>query len=378
MEEARATVLLIAVQLIIFTKSNGEFFNKTKIKVLEFTYPPGSTDMPIAKWETQANLTKDNLPNSINMCTSVYVKSMVADWNSHINLFKIEDPDKDFEQWLVLRMLPDTDVTSFEITIGRKDEEVKVSCKGNMPIFFPKFWTRVCMSIDLEIGFIRVVVNGRILENQTHTDIKALRRGKPSRFTIRLGDAMEDNGINSKWTDMNMFLNPLDEKRMVAITTSGSKECGRPGDFLDWEDTQWTLKGRKGKKEWGSGDWKDYILMIDSAKLTDNAFEDGPCWRQSQIVVYQFWDIHQHSTCMRHCAKISGGRSPSVVTEVQWKELTSNIEAIGPMTSELFSSHLWLSAVKGDEDSKHFNFVYIKTLRKSKVLAFTYPRSRYP
>ena len=178
MEEACATILLIAVQLIIFTKSNGEFFNKTKIKVLEFTYPPGSTDMPIAKWETQANLTKDNLPNSINMCTSVYVKSMVADWTQHINLFKIEDPDKDFEQWLVLRMLPDTDVTSFEITIGRKNEEVKVSCKGNMPIFFPKFWTRVCMSIDLEIGFIRVVVNGRILENQTHTDIKALRRRK--------------------------------------------------------------------------------------------------------------------------------------------------------------------------------------------------------
>ena len=30
MEEACATILLIAVQLIIFTKSDGEFLNKTK------------------------------------------------------------------------------------------------------------------------------------------------------------------------------------------------------------------------------------------------------------------------------------------------------------------------------------------------------------
>ena len=137
MEEVCATILLIAVQLIIFTKSNGEFFNKTKIKVLEFTYPPGSTDMPIAKWETQANLTKDNLPNSINMCTSVYVKSMVADWNSHINLFKIEDPDMDFEQWLVLREVVKKSKWKFKMAFAiRRPTPPQISRHFFTPLFF--------------------------------------------------------------------------------------------------------------------------------------------------------------------------------------------------------------------------------------------------
>ena len=108
---------------------------------------------------------------------------------------------------------------------------------------------------------------------------------KPSRFTIRLGK--QDNGIHSKWTDLNMFKSPPDAEKMVAMTTSGSTECGTPGDFLKWEDTEWVLKGRKGTKEWASGWAKDYVLMIDSAKMTKSAFEDGPCWRQSEIMVYQ-------------------------------------------------------------------------------------------
>ena len=68
------------------------------------------------------------------------------------------------------------------------------------------------------------------------------------------------------------------------------------------------------------------------------------------ILVHQFWEIHDHSYCMRHCAKISGGRSPSVVTEVQWKKFASNIEAIGPETR--LHCLLWLSAVEGDMDGK--------------------------
>ena len=294
MENTILGVMLITALLKLITKSSGEPYNKTKIKVLEFTYPPGSTDMPIANWETQASLTMDNFPDSINMCTSVYIKSMVADTRSDIKVFTIEDPDKDFEQWLLLKMMSGTDLTSFMIWIGPKGHKSSVACKESMPIFFPKFWTRVCMSVNFEDGAVRVVVNGRILENRIYPEMKKLQDKKPSRLTIRLGK--QDNGINSKWTDLNMFNSPQDVKKMVAMTTSGSTECGTPGDFLKWEDTEWVLKGRKGTKEWGSevvrmgvrtDCCEDYILMIDSAKVTESAFEDGPCWRQSEIMVYQ-------------------------------------------------------------------------------------------
>ena len=348
MNETFAILLLLAIRI---TTGNGELYNNTKIKVLEFTYPPGSTDMPIAHWQTQANLTKNNLPTSINMCTSVYVKSIVADWNSDIRLFTIEDPAKDYERWLNLEMKSETELTSFRLWIGPKGEQVKVACKETMPIFFPKHWTRVCMSVDLDKGTIRVAVNGKMLEDGSHPDIKALKSKKPSKFTIRLGK--QDNGIHSKWTDLNMFKKPLDAKKMVAITTSGAKECGTPGDFLKWEDTDWSLTGRKNTTEWGdpTGAWKDYVLVIDSAKVTENAFEDGPCWRKSKIIVYQFGNIHDHSYCMRLCAKISGGRSPSVVTEAQWKEFMSDVEAVGPAT--MAHCHLWQSATEGDVNGKY-------------------------
>ena len=345
MDKPFAILVLLASAI---TTCNGELYNNTKIKVLEFTYPPGSTDMPIAQWETQANLTKNNLPNSINMCTSVYIKSIVADWNSDIRLFTIEDPAKDYERWLNLEMKSEPELTSFMLWIGPKGEQVKVVPKETMPIFFPKHWTRVCMSIDLDKSTVKVAVNGKMLEDGSHPDIKALKSKKPSKFTIRLGK--QDNGIHSKWTDLNMFKNPLDAKKMVAMTTSGTKECGTPGDFLKWEDTDWTLKGRKNTTEWGSSAWKDYVLLIDSAKVTENAFEDGPCWRKSNIIVYQFGDIHDHSYCMRLCAKISGGRSPSVVTEAQWKAFISDVEAVGPAT--MAHCHLWQSATEGDVDGK--------------------------
>ena len=71
MEDTILGVILIAALLTLITKSSGELYNKTKIKVLEFTYPPGSRDIPIANWETQASLTKDKFPDSINLCTSL-------------------------------------------------------------------------------------------------------------------------------------------------------------------------------------------------------------------------------------------------------------------------------------------------------------------
>ena len=80
------TLLILVLLATIYTTCNGEPYNSTKIKVLEFTYPPGSRDMPFAQWQTQANLTKSNLPTSNNMCTSINVKSMVISAFSQLRI----------------------------------------------------------------------------------------------------------------------------------------------------------------------------------------------------------------------------------------------------------------------------------------------------
>ena len=76
-------------------------------------------------------------------------------------------------------------------------------------------------------------------------------------------------------------------------------------------------------------------------------FEDGPCWRETKIHVYQIDNIHQHSYCMRHCQKIDNGRVPSLVSLAQWEAFKVEIEAVSPHTCA--HCHLWMSATEGDD-----------------------------
>ena len=207
------------------------------IKVLEFTYPPGSTDMPIREWATQAWLEHTKtLPSSLSICAAVFLKSWVADWNTDLTLFKLEDDNG--ITWAYLRMYAGEKTTTMAATIG----EVKVAPTESLPMYFPQSWMRVCMSLDLDKGIARIAANGKVLVDSPYPDLTKLKDKRPSKFTIRLGKG--DGGINSKWTDMNMFTKPLEPKDMVAMTTSGDEKCGTPGDFLKWADMQWTLSTR--------------------------------------------------------------------------------------------------------------------------------------
>ena len=53
---------------------------------------------------------------------------------------------------------------------------------------------------------------------------------------------------------------------------------------------------------------------------------------------------------MHHCQKISGGRSPPVITKEEWENLTREIELITQDISSL--PYLWLSATEGDKDKE--------------------------
>ena len=101
---------------------------------------------------------------------------------------------------------------------------------------------------------------------------------------------------------------------------------------------QWTLSTRWARP----GQWGDYVLVINASKYIDMQFEEGPCWRQTNIHVYQIDNIHQHSYCMRHCQKIDNGRVPSVVSLAQWEAFKVEIEAVSPHTCS--HCHLWMSA----------------------------------
>ena len=76
-------------------------------------------------------------------------------------------------------------------------------------------------------------------------------------------------GINSMFSDFNIFSELLSLEKMVAITTSGAKECGSRGDLLNWEEAEWTLSDK-----WANGEWSDWVLVVNASKLVEVTKED--------------------------------------------------------------------------------------------------------
>ena len=82
---------------------------------------------------------------------------------------------------------------------------------------------------------------------------------------------------------------------------AGIETCGAPGDFLNWEEADWTLHS------------KARIIEVDSAR--------GPCRREGKIQVYQMIDWQDHNFCMNHCEKL-GGRLD------HWSKGTEAVEGV--------------------------------------------------
>ena len=119
---------------------------------------------------------------------------------------------------------------------------------------------------------------------------------------------------------------------MVGLTTAGGEECGALGDFLNWEEAEWTLRSQ--------------AKMIE----VEMSWIEGPCrMRESEVQVFTA-NFKEHQECMQHCKKIVDGRSPAVTTEEEWENFKLEVDLITEDRSSL--PYMWLSATKGDKDGK--------------------------
>ena len=258
-----------------------------------------------------------------------------------ISFFQILDEEEKVWGELILEAGSKTiEVTETSIIakIGRNDDEVPIDATEKLPIFFPQSWVRACISLDTKTGIARIVVDGKVLEDAAHPKLKNLADKMLTNFTMKVGN---NAGINAIFSNLNMFSQPPSLERMVAMTTSGNSECGAEGDFLNWDEAEWSLSDK-----WASGAWADWVLVINSSKVEELDWISGPCWRETRIRVYQIDNAHDQKNCMIHCKKIGNGRSPSVVTEEDWKWLIKEVESISTRNQD--HCHLWLAASEGD------------------------------
>ena len=72
---------------------------------------------------------------------------------------------------------------------------------------------------------------------------------------------------------------------------------------------------------------------------------EGPCNSKAKINIFPMNDVHLQSECMNLCKKL-GGRSSSVQSMEEWKNLLEEIKYVSPAPSKL-PPHIWTSATEG-------------------------------
>ena len=287
------------------------------LKVLDFSL---DNDMkPDEENEyTHASL-KIDLPSSFTICTSF----MVASWSEYsvADLFLLRNDDDltDRKVWLKLSLYVAPGFTMFTI----QSLEDKFTAKSFV-FFYPYQWTRICFSFEKDSSLARLVEDGNELIEKV---VKVTQR--PRNLTLILGSNGDSVEMTGRTTSLNIFSSALPVKRMKKLTEAGVTECGAPGDFLSWEEAEWTLHSRA------------KVIEVEGAL-------EGPCRRQSKVQVYPMQGYQEQSTCMELCQKL-GGQSPSVKTLKEWEYLYKEVQHISPDPRQL-PDYIWLSATEGDRN----------------------------
>ena len=180
----------------------------------------------------------------------------------------------------------------------------------------------MCLSLDSDNGSMLLVVDGQLLGEAAYN-----REHKPNNLNVLLGQnpstKTEDTG---KIGNFNAFSHAL----IIERNGGADENCGTPGDFLSWDETEWSLHSK--------------TMMVE----LDKKWEE-PCRQESKVQVFSL-GTHWHHQCMEHCQKITGGRSPSMLTEEEWKSFTEEVDLITKDRSDL--PYMWLSATEGNSSNQ--------------------------
>ena len=266
---------------------------------------------------THASLQKENLPSSFTICTTF----MVEAWTKYQNTWLFVLNDDKGEIWHWVKIYADQTFALFQFQF---EDSLKFTAKTTSP-FYPLQWTRVCLSSNSNTSLVRLVVDGELL---METGWKV--NNKPDNLNLVLGLWKKSKEQTGRTTNLNIFSSALPVEQMKLQTSAGVEECGLQGDYISWEksfeEEQWTIHS------------KARLVNLDGGL-------ESPCMAKGKINVFPMIERHSHTDCMDHCKKL-GGRSPSVRTEGEWENLSSEVRDLSPDPSRL-PDWIWLSATEG-------------------------------
>ena len=274
--------------------------------------------------ETYAQLSQDVkglLPFSFTICATVSTPVV----ESYLNVFTLLGEDGDSFLANEIYLSEDNPNSVFYYYING----AYVSTSRSVPLIFPNQWVRSCLAANTESGLLRWVVNGKLLEETTTETLKENSGQKPKSLAGKLLIGPNKwiagwTANSNKVTNLNIFTSILTVEKMEKMT-SGRAGCVEDGDYLAWQDTEWSLHGEA---------------------VMEEVEKEQPCVEEEWV---RFFDAGflQMEDCMRHCQKL-GGRAPSVLSKEDWTSLQGLLD--DKIYSKGKSKYIWLSVTDAEEE----------------------------
>ena len=111
----------------------------------------------------------------------------------------------------------------------------------------PHSWYHVCLGLDTVSGMLRIVVNGVEVVNEEKAEFRNISNWRPESLDGKILVFKEYFTSfwaqkRGKFTNMNVFAFMITLEDMM-MRTSGDADCTGAGDYLSWEEMEWTVSG---------------------------------------------------------------------------------------------------------------------------------------
>ena len=179
-------------------------------------------------------------------------------------------------------------------------------------------WLHSCLAIDTVSGYLSIVVNGKILYNETLPSLLGSQKQKPRTLDGKLILGAFDPNIlpwqqsRVRVTNVQVYSSLLNLEELKLLTTN--QICQREGDILSWRDMSWTFHG----------------MVVAGEVMLKEFCQPKMELRYVMSVPFDSW-----TDCMEICPKIKRGRVPALDSQ---KKKESFIEFYNHVASEYFDT----------------------------------------
>ena len=175
-----------------------------------------------------------SLPSSFTICVSV----LATTENLNPILFSLLRNDE--KQWFAAVIHQLGDFVGKKFFYAGANQFVNLD---TLPVF-PNEWVRTCLALNTVSGLAQWVARGELVDNSTFAGMAESNKDLISKLILGAffsAQSQKWRQKHTKVTNLNIFSSALPVVKMQEYTKEDG--CGEDGDYLSWEEMQWSLHG---------------------------------------------------------------------------------------------------------------------------------------